>query len=257
VTVAGALPGAARLVLADGVTYLDPAPAVFEAMLDGWAVQQRCRLLKPGTVSGRLDLVRRVKEFSNQYPWQWQPAEVEAFFDHLLAGQRPIRESTARNYQNALRLFCNYITDARYGWPATCVERFGQAPMRVLHEWNSVVHVAEYEGQPGRRPLTYDEVQKLFDAADGLVEDIRARRRKGALAAQRDAAPLKTVYAYGLRRREAVGLDLVDLRGNPKARRYGRYGAVFVRHGKSRPRSVAPALPGPARSGTGVRRQLP
>jgi len=56
---------------------------------------------------------------------------------------------------------------------------------------------------------------------------------KGALAAQRDAALLKTVYAYGLRRREAVGLDLVDLRGNPKARRYGRYGAVFVRHGKS------------------------
>jgi integrase/recombinase XerD len=27
------LPGAAHLVLADGVVYLDPAPAVFEAML--------------------------------------------------------------------------------------------------------------------------------------------------------------------------------------------------------------------------------
>jgi integrase len=89
------------------------------------------------------------------------------------------------------------------------------------------------EGQPHRRPLTYDEVQALFDAADGRVEEIRSRGRKGALAAQRDAALLKTVYAFGLRRREAWGLDLADLRHNPQVRQFARYGAVFVRWGKS------------------------
>ncbi len=47
-------------------------------------------------------------------------------------------------------------------------------------------------------------VQELFDAADGRVEAIRARGRKGAVAALRDAVRLKTIYAYGLRRREAV-----------------------------------------------------
>ena len=76
--------------------------------------------------------------------------------------------------------------------------------MQIFHEWNSVAHVAEYEGRRARRPLTYDEVQALFDAADARVEQIRARGRKGALAALRDAAMLKTVYAYGLRRREAA-----------------------------------------------------
>lgn len=81
--------------------------------------------------------------------------------------------------------------------------------------------------------MTYDEVQALFDAADSRVEMVRKRRRKGALAALRDAALLKTVYAYGLRRREVIGLDLADLRSNPKARQYGRYGGVFVRQGKS------------------------
>ena len=40
------LPGAARLMLADGVVHLDPASAVFEAMLEGWAMQQRARFLK-------------------------------------------------------------------------------------------------------------------------------------------------------------------------------------------------------------------
>ena len=35
------LSGVARLALADGVVHLDPASAVFEAMLEGWATQQR------------------------------------------------------------------------------------------------------------------------------------------------------------------------------------------------------------------------
>ncbi|MEV6173827.1 tyrosine-type recombinase/integrase [Streptomyces sp. NPDC051954] len=49
----------------------------------------------------------------------------------------------------------------------------------------------------------------------------------------RDAALLKTVYAFGLRRNEARGLDLADLRRNPKAPQYGRCGAAFVRFGKA------------------------
>ena len=96
-----------------------------------------------------------------------------------------------------------------------------------------MAHVGEYEAQPGRRPLTYDEVQALFDAADARAEEIRARGRKGALTALRDAALLKTVYAYGLRRREACGLDLADFRRNPKAAQFGRFGGLFVRYGKA------------------------
>lgn len=223
------LPGAAALVLPGGVVHLDPPTAAFEAMLEGWATQQRARFLKDGcTIRPRLDLVRRFARFTGQCPWQWDPSEAEAFFAGLA-----VASSTARNYQVTLRMFCDYATDARYGWPARCVEWFGEAPQQILHEWNTVVHVSDYEGQPARRPLTYDEVQALFDAADGRAEEIRSRRRKGVLAAMRDAAMLKTVYAFGLRRREACGLDVADLRRNPKAPAYGEFGALFVRWGKS------------------------
>ncbi|MGW9597652.1 tyrosine-type recombinase/integrase [Streptomyces chartreusis] len=228
------LPGAAHLMLADGVLHLEPEPAVFEAMLYGWARQQRTRFLdEDGTIKPRLSVVRRFAEFTNQYPWQWEPAEVEAFIDHLRSRRKNFAVSTGRNYQNALRMFCEYATDARYGWPVRCLERFGQAPVQILHEWNTVTHSSEYEGDAGRRPLTYDEVQALFDAADARVAEIRARRRKGSLAALRDAILLKTVYAYGLRRQEACGLDLADLRRNPKMPQYGRFGGLFVRYGKS------------------------
>lgn len=58
---------------------------------------------------------------------------------------------TARPYQNHLRMFCEYITDPRYGWMSVCQERFGEVPLQILHEWNTVTHVSEYEGDP-RRP---------------------------------------------------------------------------------------------------------
>ncbi|QTE03129.1 hypothetical protein S1361_37685 [Streptomyces cyanogenus] len=46
----------------------------------------------------------------------------------------------------------------------------------------------EYEGESRRRPLTYDEVQALFDAADARPAQIRGHGRKGTLTALRDAA---------------------------------------------------------------------
>lgn len=215
------------------MVHLDPAPAVFEAMLGGWGTQQRARFLVEATVQPRLRLMRRLVEFSNLYPWQWTPAEAEAFIVHLRSGPRPLAISTARGYGLAIRLFCEYLTDARYGWPAVCSERFGAVPQQVMHEGNSVAHIEDYEGDPGRRPFTYDEVQEFFDAADGLASTIRERGRKGVLTALRDAALLKVTYAYGLRRQEVARLDLADLRTNAKAPRFGRCGVLAVRYGKA------------------------
>lgn len=231
------VPGSAGLLLPAGVAHLDPAPAVFEAMLEGWTRQQQTRFLKPSTVGTRVALVRRFAVFSNQYPWQWAPAEVEAFISDLVSAPgisgRGAASSTVRGHELVLRMFLEYLTDPRYGWVEECVRRFGAGPVQLFHRWNTLTHASDYEGRPGRRPLTYDEVQALFDAADGRVEQIRSRGRKGSVSALRDSALLKTVYAFGLRRQEAWGLDLADLRRNPKVPDYGRVGGVFVRHGKS------------------------
>lgn len=231
---AAELPGSARLELVGDVVPLNPERSTFEAMLAGWARQQRTRFLREdATIAPRVALVRRMAAFTGQYPWEWQSAEAEAFISHLRSGPRPIAVSTARGYEVGLRMFCEYVCDGRYAWPVVCEKRFGCRPAQIFHEWNSVAHVSDYEGGAGRRPLTYDEVQTLFDVADGRVEQVRRRGRKGALAALRDAALLKTVYAFGLRRAEARGLDLADLRHCPKTPQYGQYGGLFVRYGKA------------------------
>jgi site-specific recombinase XerD len=227
------LTGSIQAVLPVGVRYLDPEPAVFEAMLEGWTRQQHSRMLRETTIGERARLVRRFAEFTGQYPWQWTPSEVEAFISELRSGPKPVAFSTVRGYQTTLRLFVEFVTDPRYGWPADCQTRFGTVPSQICHEWNTVTHSTEFEGQPARRALTYDELQVLFDAADDRVAQIRERGRKGSLPALRDAALLKTVYAFGLRRREASMLDVADWRRNPRAGDYGRFGAVQVRYGKA------------------------
>ena len=102
----------------------------------------------------------------------------------------------------------------------------------MCHEWNTVAHLNDYEGRPERRPLTYDEVQRLFDYLDDRVERI-ALGRKGAFGALRDAQMFKTAYAFGLRRNELSRLDVADLRPNPHVPEWGTYGSVHVRYGKA------------------------
>ncbi|MFM9493697.1 tyrosine-type recombinase/integrase [Streptomyces galilaeus] len=226
-------PGSVRLALAPNVVLLDPESAVSSAMKEGWARQQSARFLQASTIQPRLRLIQRFEEFTGLYPWQWTPADGEAFIVHLRSGSKPIQLSTARAYEVGIELFVEFLLDRRYGWVEICQERFGLSPQVIFHEGNSVLHSVEYEGDPRRRPLTYDEVQALFDAADARPRRIHGQGRKGTLTALRDAAALKTIYAYGTRRTESSMVDLVDLRRHRKAPQFGQAGSMTVRYGKS------------------------
>ena len=158
---------------------LNPEEAVFEAMLAGWARQQRTRFLREeATIGPRAALVRRLAEFTASTRGSGSRLRRRRSSAICGRGAGPVAVSTARGYEGALRMFCDYVTDARYGWPAVCGERFGAAPAQIFHEWNRLRTSASTRAQPGRRPLTYDEVQALFDAADGRAEEIRARGRR-------------------------------------------------------------------------------
>jgi hypothetical protein len=67
--------------------------------------------------------------------------------------------------------------------------------VQVCHEWNTAVHVADYQGRPGRRPFTRTELQAFFGFADAQV----AAGRKGWMAAFRDA----TLFKVAQRRADA------------------------------------------------------
>ncbi len=225
------LAGSVPTVLVGGVSFLQPEDAVLEAMLEGWAAQQQSRLLTATTVENRAWTVRRFVTFTNDYPWSWRPADVEEWTSSLVADG--LAHSTIRGYQMSVGLFLAYVCDARYGWAEVCEHRFGTHPTQVFHEWNTAVHRGEGEARPDRRPLSREELQAFFDHADDQVARLAAGGRKGWLAAYRDAVLFKTIYAWGLRRREAAMLDVTDWGSNAKTPQFGRFGVLNVRYGKA------------------------
>lgn len=226
------LAGAAHLELVSGVAQLRPEDAMFEAMLHGWQAQQAARGLQEETIAPRERLARRFLEFTNEYPWTWAPGHVEEW-TLSLRGEQQLAPSTIRGYQTDLRLFSEYLTDGRYGWAVACEEAFGTHPVAICHEWNTIAHLNDYEGRPEARPFTRDELQRFFDYADDQVDRAVRAKRKGALAAYRDATLFKVIYGWGLRRTETAKLDVVDWGRNPAAPEFGRYGMLHVRYGKS------------------------
>ncbi|MGC0367109.1 integrase/recombinase XerC [Rhodococcus sp. 27YEA15] len=216
-----------------GIVPIDEPAFVFDEMVEGFSQQQASRGLAKATVEVRRSQIQRFRHFTDTYPWQWLPGDLEDFTTSLLSGDKPRSHSTLRGYQVTLRLFCAYLTDQRYNWVSECRQRFGEVPTQICFEWNTIAHLAAFEGKPGRRPFDYDELEKFFDVADARVDRIRSSGRKGALAALRDAQLFKTIYAYGLRRTEALQLDVADLRSNAKADRFGRFGLLHVRYGKA------------------------
>ena len=229
------LAGSARLELVSGVVQLRPEDAMFEAMLRGWRAQQVARGLREDTIAPRDRLVRRFLDFSGEYPWRWGPGHVEEW-TLSLTSEHHLAPSTIRGYQTVLRLFSEYLCDGRYGWLMACEEEFGPGmhPVAICHEWNTIAHLNDYEGSPEARPLTREELQRFLDYADEQVERAAGTRRKGALAAYRDATLFKVIYGWGLRRTETSKLDLADWGRNPAAPEFGRYGMLSVRYGKAK-----------------------
>ncbi|MET7769589.1 tyrosine-type recombinase/integrase [Nocardia sp. NPDC005366] len=226
-----AVAGTAETVLASGVALLQPEETVLQAMLAGWAKQQAARLVAPGTLEQREQNVRRLVAFTNDYPWNWGPVDIEDWTAAMV--DRGLAHSTIRHYQGQVALFLDYLTDARYRWDAVCEKHFGTHPVQVFHEWNTAVHRADVEARPGNRPMSRDELQDFFDYCDDRVAVVRRSGRKGWLAAFRDAAVFKTIYGWGLRRRETAMLDTIDWSSNAATPEFGRYAALSVRYGKA------------------------
>jgi integrase/recombinase XerC len=224
---------ALALVFGEDVRPLRMAEAVFDAALAGWARQQSARHLSEGTKRHGAALVRRFRAEVGLWPWEWQSLHVDDWVEDLTAPPKRRSVSTLRSYQATLRMFLGYLCDDRYTWMAICEAEFGVRPVQIIDERNAIAHDVEYEGRPGRRPLTREELVMFFDHCDARVSDRRARGRKGALAAFRDAALLKMIYVFGLRRQEAAHLDVTDFSANPHRPSFGTYGSLSVRYGKA------------------------
>jgi hypothetical protein len=180
----------------------------------------------------------RFVEFTNEYRWRWRPLDLDQFLADLRSRETPIELSTLRSYSNVISMFCSCICDGRYGWVAFCEKQFGDVPSQICFEWNRPRHTTDDAVPTKRRAFTKVELQHFFDVVDDFVDEQHRADSKRWLTALRDSIAFKIGYAYRLRRRELVMLDLTDFGPNPHVRRFGDYGAMTVRWARARPDRV-------------------
>lgn len=213
------------------VNAIRPDESVFRSMVGTWANEQRGRGLAASTIQGRALTIQRFCDYAGSYPWMWQASDLDEYSG--LMRSQGLATSTIRQRQGALSVFCAFLTSSDYDWVEICEAQFGETPSQICLPWNTTKHVADYEGKPERRALTFDELETFFNYADSRVEAASESGKKGALAAFRDAQMFKTGYAFGLRRAELRGLDLHDLHFNAQVPKWGKYAALHVRWGKA------------------------
>lgn len=216
----------------DGIGLFRADDRVFEAMLDGWRAQLLARGLTVDTIKGMARNVEVFQRYTNGYPWTWAAHDLDEYFADRRSAERAVGVRTLRTYANAIRAFCSYLCDPRYGWVSLCERMFGDVPSQIVFDWNSPRHTVDDGIEPRRRAFTRRELQTLFDTLDDLVDLEHARGSKRWMPALRDSIAFKVCYAYGLRRRELVMLELGDFGPNPHVPDYGRFGAVQVRWAK-------------------------
>lgn len=204
----------------------------FEQVLTGWKRSQFAQNFTDRTVARRLRSLVRFADFCGKYPWEWTPADADDYFDHL-RGVANVSQETARAYQSDIALFCRYATSEHYEWNQTCGRMFGTTMSQIITDINKARHTQESTMRPEKRAFTVQELQEFFDFADTEVERIFRSRRKGALAAWRDAVAFKVCYGWGLRHDELRKLQLVDFSCSAKAPYIGDYGVLRVRNGKA------------------------
>jgi hypothetical protein len=120
-----------RVYVVGSVPLLHAEAQTVREMLEGWRNQQLCRNLDHETIAGRIRIVERFLEVTNEFPWTWTAVMAEEFFSDLRS-VRGRKQSTIRGYQNALRLFCSYVSHPDYGWdPHETLISLGAEPIPV------------------------------------------------------------------------------------------------------------------------------
>jgi integrase/recombinase XerD len=77
-----------RVYVVGSVPVLHPEAQTVDEMLEGWRYQQLSRNLDHDTIAGRVRLVERFIEHTNEFPWTRTPAMVEEFFSDLRSVKR-------------------------------------------------------------------------------------------------------------------------------------------------------------------------
>lgn len=209
----------------------DEQTAAFQARcFEAYLNRTTSRGLTEAYATKCLESVRALLRWSGKTLTGLLESDYEAWTTYL-AKERKLQMSTQRTYQKGVRQVFKYLV-ARQDLQNEAVRLFGHRIELVAHAENSIVHSIEDEAAGRRPPLSHEQMEQFFRAIDTAIDLAEIERPRAARGLKRDYAVIYTGYVYGLRVSEISALRPDDWRRCPEVPELGRYGMLYVRHGK-------------------------
>lgn len=179
-------------------------------------------------IQGGEDVLKDFFRHAQAVPGELQPQDFEAWSDHLYL-ERGVVSGTQRGYQNAVRVFFEYLL--RTPPLRTLVLRqLGRHLVQVSNPENSIVHrrERELERDSARRSFTDVEAKAFLDCIDNEIAVAYAQGSKTLHAMRRNKAMFACVLEMGLRADETVNLNINSFERNPHHPVMGAFGMARV-----------------------------
>lgn len=183
----------------------------------------------PGYTKGCRESLGRLLHWSTKTLVELTPAIYEAWCAAL--GARGIKRSTQRTYQSRVRQTIQYL-HAQIDLQNDAERLFGQRMALFAHRGNSLVHKLKDETEGRRRPMSYEEVDRFFEALDREIEHAEIHQPRRLRDLQRDKALFFFMYVQGVRVDEVSECQIGDWSKSHTLPEAGKYARFRVRQGK-------------------------
>lgn len=154
--------------------------------------------------------------------WHCFEEDFESWCSHL-GIERNLAPSSQRHYQTTIRALFQYVVE-NPRFSAAIQQLYGIRVVQICTSENCIPHIQDRELNTEREALTYDELQKLFDAIHNAAIEAKRFASKEQYPLLRDKAMFFMTYVTGFRLSEVIDMNIDSFSPNPRIPEMGNYG---------------------------------
>ncbi len=191
-------------------------------ILDAYRKRRESLRHRETSIARDLAVIQDFLSYVGKPIWHCVEEDFECWSAHL-GIERSLAVSSQRHYQGVIHGLFEYIVqNPRFS--SAIHQLYGIRVIQICTSENMIPHVQDRELKSEREALTYDELQKLFDAIHNAAIQAKRFASKEQYPLLRDKAMFFMTYVTGFRLSEVIGMNIGSFSPNPRIPEMGNYG---------------------------------
>lgn len=191
-------------------------------IIDAYRKRRESLRHRESTIARDIAVINDFLSFSANPLWLCTEEDFERWSSHI-GIERELAPSSQRHYQGVIRGLFEYVVE-NPRFSAQISQMYGIRISQICTSENCIPHVHDRELSRERQALTYDELQRLFDAIHKAAVEAKRFASKEQYPLLRDKAMFFMTYATGFRLSEMIGMNIDSFSPNPRVPVMGDYG---------------------------------